>query len=82
MPWFVLRPRDPADPRWPVPERPTITLKADDPDDARARFAQAYPSVPFGTPASPTPDVGAAGFHADGDGLVVAETQAPPSPDA
>ena len=82
MPWFSLRPRDPADPRGPLPAEPELVLKAADAEEARAKFAQAYPSEPFGTPASPVPDAGISGFHADADALVVRETGAPPSPPA
>lgn len=81
MKWYALRPRDPADPRWPLPETPRIALKAEDPDDARRRFAQAYPSEPFGTPGQPLPDRGAGSFRDDDGALLVEETQAPPAPE-
>lgn len=80
MPWFRIRPRDPADARWPMPERPEITLKADDADDARRRFQEAYRSEPFGTPAVPVPDAGPGTFRGDAEALIVEETGAPPSP--
>ncbi|WP_232628153.1 hypothetical protein [Methylobacterium sp. Leaf118] len=80
MRWYALQPRDPADPRWPLPQSPQIRLKAEDPDDARRRFHEAYPSEPFGTPGQPLPNRGAGSFRDDPDGLVVAETEAPPAP--
>jgi len=80
MAWYALSPRDPADPRWPLPESPSLTLKADDPQDARDKFIAAYPSRPFGTPVSPVPDAGDAGFRGDPDALVVTPTSEPPSP--
>ncbi|WP_298956200.1 hypothetical protein [uncultured Methylobacterium sp.] len=76
MPWFSLRPRDPADPRWPLPHSPTVTVQAADAREARARAAEAYPSAPFGTPASPVPD-GSASIHHDPDALVVEEVGPP-----
>ncbi|WP_375464287.1 hypothetical protein [uncultured Methylobacterium sp.] len=79
MPWYAVRPRDPADPRWPLPGKPQIVLKADDPQAARGKFRQAYPSTPFGTPATPMPD-GAGSFADDADGLSVEETAQPPAP--
>ncbi|KQP73109.1 hypothetical protein ASF60_11360 [Methylobacterium sp. Leaf113] len=80
MAWFAVSPRDPADPRWPLPDRASITLKAEDAEDARAKFLEAYPSRPFGTPSSPVPDAGDAGFAQDPDALTVAPTSVPPSP--
>jgi len=80
MLWFSLRPRDPADPRWPLPDRPEVSLKAEDADDARRRFEEAYPSRPFGTPSTPVPNAGPASFKGDDAALIVEETQAPPSP--
>lgn len=82
MAWYALRPRDPADPRWPLPDSPVITLKADDPDDARTKFAQAYPSRPFGTPETPVRDGGGAGYADDPDALVVEAAPEPASPAA
>ncbi len=79
MPWFSLRPRDPADSRWPLPDEPEVALKAADAAEARAKFAQAYPSEPFGTPAVPVPDAGAGSFRNDPDALVVSETAEPPA---
>jgi hypothetical protein len=80
MAWYALRPRDPADPRWPLPDSPVVTLKADDADEARAKFVQAYPSEPFGTPESPVANAGQAGFAHDADALLVEETSEPASP--
>ncbi|KQT07778.1 hypothetical protein ASG40_12760 [Methylobacterium sp. Leaf399] len=80
MPWYAIRPRDAADPRWPLPQSPVITLKAADPDEARARFLEAYPSRPFGTPGSPVADAGEAGLHED-DSLVIEPCDAPAAPD-
>lgn len=83
MPWYAVSPRDAADPRWPLPQSPVITLKADDPADARERFLTAYPSRPFGTPASPVADSGMAGFVQDDEALRVEpceEPSAPPAP--
>ncbi|NEU11968.1 hypothetical protein G3T14_07475 [Methylobacterium sp. BTF04] len=80
MLWYALRPRDPADPRWPLPGSPVVNLKADNADEARAKFAQAYPSEPFGTPTSPVADAGQVGFAHDAEALLVEETSAPPSP--
>lgn len=80
MAWYALRPRDPADPRWPLPDSPVITLKADDPNAARAKFAQAYPSRPFGTPETPVRDGGGAGFAHDPGALLVEESPEPASP--
>ncbi|WP_238296971.1 hypothetical protein [Methylobacterium soli] len=57
-----------------------ITLKAKDPDEARAKFVQAYPTHPFGTPASPVPDAGISGFRDDPAALLIEETDEPPSP--
>ncbi len=82
MPWFSLRPRDPADPRWPLPDEPEVVLKAADAAEARAKFMQAYPSEPFGTPAVPVPDAGAGSFRNDPDALAVSETAEPPAPRA
>jgi hypothetical protein len=82
MKWYALRPRDPADPRWPLPETPQVNLKAEDPDDARRRFGEAYPSDPFGTPGQPLPNRGAGSFHGDAEALLVEETEAPPAPEA
>lgn len=81
MPWYAISPRDAADPRWPLPQSPVVKLKAADPDDARARFLEAYPSRPFGTPASAVADAGRAGFH-DGAALIVEPCDVPASPDA
>ena len=81
MPWYAVSPRDFADPRWPLPQSPVIRLKADDPGDAVSRFLTAYPSRPFGTPASPVPDAGLAGFGADGEGLTVEPCDVPAAPD-
>ncbi|WP_375455299.1 hypothetical protein [uncultured Methylobacterium sp.] len=81
MPWYAVRPRDPADPRWPLPGKPHLALKADDPAAALRKFGQAYPSAPFGTPATPVPD-GAGGFDRDADALIVEETAEPPAPAA
>ncbi|MEE7503037.1 hypothetical protein [Methylobacterium mesophilicum] len=77
MPWYAVRPRDAADPRWPLPGTPEIVLKAEDPDTARAKFESAYPSQPFGSPGIPVPDTGAGSFRGDPDALVVAETGEP-----
>ncbi|MCP1548957.1 MULTISPECIES: hypothetical protein [Methylorubrum] len=82
MTWFAISPRDPADPRWPLPETPRITLKAENADDARRRFEEAYPSKPFGTPGHPTGDVGPGSFRGDAEALVVEETDTPPTPEA
>ncbi|MCJ2005740.1 hypothetical protein MKK64_16850 [Methylobacterium sp. E-025] len=79
MPWYAVRPRDPADPRWPLPGKPQIVLKGEDPADARAKFEQAYPSTPFGTPATPVPD-GAGGFEGEAEALIVEETTEPAAP--
>lgn len=78
--WYALRPRDPADLRWPLPETPQVSLKAESPDDARRRFAEAYPSEPFGTPGQPLPDRGAGSLGGDPDALVVEATDVPPAP--
>lgn len=80
MPWYAVSPRDDADPRWPLPGTAQIVLKADDPGSARAKFEQAYPSQPFGSPAVPAPDAGAGSFRGDPDGLIVAETAEPSAP--
>lgn len=80
MPWFTLRPRDPADPRWPLPDSPVLTLKAEDADTARAMFSQAYPNRPFGTPQSPVVDAGDSGLAHDDGALLVEETSEPASP--
>ena len=80
MPWYAVRPRDVADPRWPLPGTSEIVLKAEDPDTARAKFESAYPSQPFGSPGIPVPNTGAGSFRGDPDALVVAETGEPPAP--
>ncbi|MCJ2126009.1 hypothetical protein [Methylobacterium sp. J-077] len=80
MPWYAVRPRDAADPRWPLPGTEQIVLKADDPATARAKFEEAYPSAPFGSPAVPVPNSGTGSFHGDADALIVAETGEPASP--
>lgn len=80
MPWFAVRPRDPADPRWPLPGRDRIVLKADGADDARAKFQEAYPSQPFGSATVPVPDAGLGSFRSAPDTLVVEETGEPPAP--
>lgn len=80
MPWYAVRPRDPADPRWPLPGKAEVTLKADDPDEAREKFESAYPSAPFGSPAVPVPEAGPGSFHDDADALVISETGEPRSP--
>ena len=79
MPWFAVRPRDEADPRWPLPGTAEIVLKAETSDDARARFEEAYPSQPFGSPAVPVPNAGAGSFRNDPDALTVIETGEPPA---
>ena len=80
MPWYAVSPRDAADPRWPLPGKAHITLKADDPGQARDKFVHAYPSAPFGSPAVPVPGAGPGSFHGDADALVIAETGEPPAP--
>jgi hypothetical protein len=80
MPWYAVRPRDDADPRWPLLGTPEIVLKAEDPADARAKFESAYPSQPFGSPGVPVPDAGAGSFRGDPAALTVAETGEPPAP--
>ena len=80
MPWYAVRPRDPADPRWPLPGKADVTLKADDPGHARQKFEAAYPSAPFGSPASPVPEAGSGSFRGDADAVIVSETAEPPSP--
>ncbi|KAB1069475.1 hypothetical protein [Methylobacterium planeticum] len=80
MPWYAVKPRDPADPRWPLVTAPVLTIKAGDVDEARAKFEQAYPTHPFGTPASPVPDAGMSGFREDPDALLIEETEEPSSP--
>ena len=80
MAWYALRPRDPADPRWPLPDSPSISLKADDPQAARDKFSAAYPSRPFGTPGSPVADAGGSGFRDEPDALLVEAASEPPSP--
>ena len=80
MPWYAVRPRDAADPRWPLPGTDEIVLKAVDPAEARAKFEEAYPSVPFGSPAMPVADTGAGSFRGDADALTVSETSEPASP--
>lgn len=77
MPWYAVRPRDPADPRWPLPGKPEVTLKADDPGHARGKFEAAYPSAPFGSPVSPVREAGSGSFRGDDDALVVSETGEP-----
>ena len=80
MPWYAVRPRDAADPRWPLPGTAEIVLKADDPDDARTKFSAAYPSQPYGSPVTPVRDAGGGSFQGDPDALVIAETGEPPAP--
>ena len=80
MTWYALRPRDPADPRWPLPGRDRIVLKADGPDEARRKFVEAYPSQPFGSPTIPMPDAGLGSFASDPEALAVEETAEPPAP--
>ncbi|GJE28912.1 hypothetical protein LKMONMHP_3787 [Methylobacterium organophilum] len=82
MKWYALRPRDPTDARWPLPDRPQVTLKAEDPADARRRFLQAYKSEPFGNPVSPVPDAGRGSFLGDEEALLVEETHTPETPKA
>jgi hypothetical protein len=82
MPWFAVRPRDDADPRWPLPGTAEIVLKADDPNGARGKFEEAYPSQPFGSPGVPVPDAGRGSFRGDLDALIVTETGEPPAPRA
>lgn len=77
MPWYAVRPRDAADPRWPLPGKAEIVLKANGPDEARAKFGEAYPSQPFGSPAVPVPDAGIGSFRGEPDALVVTETGEP-----
>jgi hypothetical protein len=80
MPWYAVRPRDPADPRWPLPGRERLVLKADDPDAARRKFEEAYPSQPFGSPTVPVPNAGMGSFRGDEGALLVEETSEPPAP--
>lgn len=80
MPWYAVRPRDPADPRWPLPGTERIVLKADDADAARGKFEEAYPSVPFGSPKVPVPEAGLGSFHGDPDALLIEATDEPPAP--
>lgn len=80
MPWYALRPRDPADPRWPLPGRDRIVLKAQGPDEARAKFLEAYPSQPFGSPATPVPDAGIGSFTHEPEALLAEETDEPAAP--
>lgn len=80
MPWYAVRPRDPADPRWPLPGRDRLVLKADDADAARLKFEEAYPSQPFGSPAIPVPNAGMGSFRNDEGALLVEETSEPPAP--
>lgn len=80
MPWYAVRPRDPADPRWPLPGTDRIVLKADDAQDARGRFEEAYPSEPYGSPTVPVRDAGIGSFRGDADALTVEETAEPPAP--
>ena len=79
MPWFAVRPRDEADPRWPLAGIAEIVLKAEDPEHARAKFEQAYPSQPYGSPAVPVPDAGPGSFSHDPGALSVTETGEPPA---
>jgi hypothetical protein len=79
MPWFAVRPRDEADPRWPLPGTAEIVLKAGNPDQARDKFVSAYPSQPFGSPDVPVPNSGAGSFHNDPDALLVSATGEPPA---
>lgn len=81
MPWYAVRPRDPADPRWPLPGKDRITLKAEDPKDARARFEEAYPSEPYGSPTVPVPESGLGSFRGDPGALLIEETGEPPAPE-
>lgn len=76
MKWFALRPRDPADPRWPLRRTQQVDLKAEGPEDARRRFGAAYPSELFGTPGQPLPHRGAGSFHGDAEALLVEEPEA------
>jgi hypothetical protein len=80
MPWFAVRPRDPADPRWPLPGKDKIVLKADTPEDARDKFEAAYRSEPYGSPTVPVPNAGLGSFRGDAEALVVEPTEEPPSP--
>jgi len=80
MPWYAVRPRDPADPRWPLPGKDKIVLKADSPDEARARFEEAYPSEPYGSPAVPVAESGLGSFRGDDEALLVEPTYEPPPP--
>ena len=80
MPWYAVRPRDEANPRWPLPGTAEIVLKADNPEGARAKFEEAYPSQPFGSPAIPVPNASAGSFRGDADALTVVETGEPPAP--
>ncbi len=82
MPWYAIRPRDPADARWPLPGKPHIAIKADDPSDARDKFEAAYRNEPYGTPGIPVPGTGPGTFHGDAEALVVEETGEPPAPEA
>ena len=82
MPWYAVRPRDPADPRWPLPGKAEIVLKADDPSQAREKFEHAYPSAPFGSPGVPVPEGGAGSLRGDADALTVEETAEPRAPEA
>lgn len=79
MPWYAVRPRDEADPRWPLPGKVEIVLKAENPESARTKFEAAYPSQPFGSPALPVPNAGAGSFRGDADALTVTETGEPPA---
>ncbi len=74
MPWYAVRPRDPADPRWPLPGTEQIVLKAADADEARVKFEEAYPSEPYGSLTVPVRDAGIGSFRGDLDALTVEET--------
>ena len=80
MPWYAVRPRDAADPRWPLPGTAQIVLKAEGPDEARAKFEDAYPSEPYGSPTVPVRDAGIGSFRSEPDALTIEETTEPPAP--